>query len=96
MTQQKTGYPMDHGAEAAKGRLGNMADAATDKMKDVADSSQEMASKVADQAMEFGGKVQDAAKQVRPFMEKSMKEQPMATLAAIAAVGFVLGALWKK
>jgi len=25
-----------------------------------------------------------------------MKEQPMATLAAIAAVGFVLGVLWKK
>jgi ElaB/YqjD/DUF883 family membrane-anchored ribosome-binding protein len=99
MTQQKTGYPMDYakgGTETAKDRLGNMADAATDKMKDVADSAQEMAGKVADQAMEYSGKVQDAAKQVRPFMEKSMKEQPMATLAAIAAVGFVLGALWKK
>jgi ElaB/YqjD/DUF883 family membrane-anchored ribosome-binding protein len=96
MTQQKTDYPMDYSTETTKDRLGNMADAATDKMKDVADSAQEMAGKVADQAMEYGEKVQDAAKQIRPFMEKSIKEQPMATLAAIAAVGFVLGALWKK
>ena len=79
MTHQKTGYPTDYaqvGTETAKDRLGSMADATTDKMKEVADSAQEMAGKVADQAMEYGGKAQDAAKQVRPFMEKSMKEQP--------------------
>ena len=30
------------------------------------------------------------------FVEKSLKEQPMATLAGAAVIGFVLGALWKK
>ena len=43
-----------------------------------------------------GEQAQDAAKQVRPFVEKALKEQPMATLAGGAVLGFLLGALWKK
>ena len=55
-----------------------------------------MADKVAAQALEYGEKAQDAAKQFKPFVEKSLKEQPITTLAAAAVIGFVLGALWKK
>jgi ElaB/YqjD/DUF883 family membrane-anchored ribosome-binding protein len=33
---------------------------------------------------------------VKGAVDKSIKDQPMATLAAAAAVGFVLGALWKS
>ena len=33
---------------------------------------------------------------VKPYVEKQMKEQPMATLGIAAIIGFVLGALWKK
>ena len=55
-----------------------------------------MAGKVADQAREYGEQAQDAVKQVKPFVEKSLKEQPMVTLAAVAVLGFVLGALWKR
>ena len=33
---------------------------------------------------------------IRPFVEKSMKEQPIATLAGVAVLAFALGALWKK
>ena len=98
MTQQ-TGYrPAEaQGAVAnAKERLSEMADTATDKVKDVAESAQDMAGKVADQAREYGEQAQDAVKQVKPFVEKSLKEQPMATLAGVAVLGFVLGALWKK
>jgi ElaB/YqjD/DUF883 family membrane-anchored ribosome-binding protein len=29
-------------------------------------------------------------------VEKSLKDQPMATLAVAAVIGFALGALWKK
>jgi len=43
-----------------------------------------------------GEKAQDAARSFRPFARQSMKDQPMATLAAAALIGFVLGALWKK
>ena len=98
MTQQ-TGYrPGEAQGVAAnvKDRLSEMADTATDKVKDVAESAQDMAGKVADQAREYGEQAQDAVKQVKPFVEKSLKEQPMATLAAVAVLGFVLGALWKK
>jgi ElaB/YqjD/DUF883 family membrane-anchored ribosome-binding protein len=31
-----------------------------------------------------------------PSSRKSLKEQPMTTLAVAAAIGLVLGALWKK
>ena len=55
-----------------------------------------MAGKVADQAREYEEQTQQSAKQIRPFMEKSLKEQPMATLAGVAIFGFLLGALCKK
>jgi hypothetical protein len=51
---------------------------------------------VADQARVYSEQVQGAAKQVKPLVEKSLKEQPLATLAGVVALGFVLGALWKK
>ena len=51
---------------------------------------------VLNQAREYGAKAQDALQHAKPFLERSAREQPMTTLAAMAAVGFVLGALWKK
>jgi ElaB/YqjD/DUF883 family membrane-anchored ribosome-binding protein len=73
-----------------------MADKASDQIKSAADSAQEIAGRVTDQAREYGEKAQEAVKEIRPFVEKSLKEQPMATLAGAAIIGFVLGALWKK
>jgi ElaB/YqjD/DUF883 family membrane-anchored ribosome-binding protein len=97
MTQQKSGYPYGQsGTESATDRLRDIADATSEKVKDAASSAQDMAGKVADQAREYGDQAQDAVKQVRPFLEKSLKEKPMATLAGAAALAFVLGALWKK
>jgi ElaB/YqjD/DUF883 family membrane-anchored ribosome-binding protein len=83
-------------AERAKDRVQTMADTATDKLKDIGESAQDIAGKVTEQAREYGEKAQAAAKEFKPFVEKSMKDQPMATLAAAAVIGFVLGALWKK
>lgn len=99
MAQQNADYPLDYAkgtGEGVKDRLRDVADTATDKLKDAGESAQEMAGKVAEQAREYGEKAQDAARQVKPFVEKSLKEQPMTTLAAVAVIGFVLGALWKK
>ena len=96
MTQQKANYPLNYGQDTAKDRQQGMAEATADKVKDVAANAQEMAGKVADQAREYGEQAQEAAKQIRPFMEKSLKEQPIATLTGVAIFGFLLGALWKK
>jgi ElaB/YqjD/DUF883 family membrane-anchored ribosome-binding protein len=99
MTPQRADYPIDYSAtnpDTTKERLREAADSASDQFKAAADSAQEMAAKVADQAREYGEKAQEAARNFKPYVEKSMKEQPMTTLAAAAAIGFALGALWKK
>jgi ElaB/YqjD/DUF883 family membrane-anchored ribosome-binding protein len=99
MTQQRTDYPLDYSkgtGEDTKDRLRDMADTATSKLKEAGENAQEMAGKVVEQAREYGEKAQAAAKEFKPFVERSLKEQPMTTLAGAAVIGFVLGALWKK
>ena len=99
MTQQGSGYPAQpvrNAGEKGADRLREMADTATDQLKGVADRAQELAGDVGQQARVYGEKAQDAVRQVKPFVERSLKEQPMTTLAAVAVIGFVLGALWKK
>lgn len=73
-----------------------MADDATEQLKNVAGSADEIARKAAEQARVYGEKAQELAKNFKPYVEKSMKEQPMATLAVAAAIAFALGALWRK
>ncbi len=99
MTQQKAGYPLDYSngnANAGKDRLREIGDVATDKVKNAAETAEEFAGRVAEQAVEYGKKAQQAVENFKPYVERSMKEQPMATLGIAAVIGFVLGALWKK
>ena len=71
-------------------------DKATDAFGSAADSAEKMASKVAEQDREVGENFQEVAGNVKGAIAKSVKEQPMATLAFAAAVGFILGAIWKS
>jgi ElaB/YqjD/DUF883 family membrane-anchored ribosome-binding protein len=99
MTQQKAGYPLDYSNAAnrpSNDRLQNLADTATDHVHNATDYAEDLAGKVAEQARAYGDKAQEVVKAFRPYVEKSMKEQPMATLAVASVIGFVLGALWKK
>ena len=73
-----------------------MADKATDQFNRFADQAEGVASRVAEQGREAGEKVQEVAGNLKGAVDKSVKDQPMATLAVAAAVGFVLGALWKS
>lgn len=70
-------------------QAGRMAEKASDTMHDVAD-------RVMEQGREAAHQMQNAAGTVQGAVSQSLKEQPMATLAVAAAVGFVLGALWKS
>jgi len=92
MTKQKTDY--QHASAADHRR--DKADTTIDRLKDAGERAQNMALDVAEQARDYGEKAQLAARQFKPFVEKSLKEQPMTTLAGAAVIGFVLGALWKK
>jgi ElaB/YqjD/DUF883 family membrane-anchored ribosome-binding protein len=90
MTNQRTDYhhESDHPSDLAV--------SATDRLKEAGERAQEMAQEVAEQARRHGQKAEGAAREFRPFVERSLKEQTMATLAAAAIIGFVLGALSKK
>ena len=95
MSQQKAGYPLDYSkgsANAGRDRLRET----TDKVKSATETAEEFAGRVGEQALEYGKKAQQAVENFKPYVERSMKEQPMATLGIAAVIGFVLGALWKK
>ena len=94
MTRQRADYPLDY--SKGPNDEGRDDESAMDQVKDAAAQAQEYAGKVADQAREYGEKAQEAARNFKPYVEKSMKERPMETLAVASVIGFVLGALWKK
>ena len=71
-------------------------DKATDQFGKVADTVENVATRVAEQGREAGQQVQEVAGNIKGAVDKSVKDQPMATLALVAALGFVLGALWKS
>lgn len=55
-----------------------------------------LAARTTEQAREAGRSMQDVADNLSTAFDKSLRDQPMATLAVAAALGFVLGALWKS
>jgi hypothetical protein len=60
----------------------------------IADHVQEQAAKSA--AGEWQAEAGEAVKQVRTFLDKSMKERPMATLAGAITLAFCIGAMLRK
>ena len=82
--------------EKATDQFERMADKATDQFKSMADQAEGVANRVAEQGREAGERVQEVAGNFKGAVDKSVKDQPMATLAMAAVVGFVLGALWKS
>jgi ElaB/YqjD/DUF883 family membrane-anchored ribosome-binding protein len=71
-------------------------DKATDQFKRTADRVEGVASGAADQMREAGDRAGEVAGNFKSAVDKSVKDQPMATLAMAAALGFVLGAIWKS
>ncbi|MBN9248014.1 hypothetical protein [Hyphomicrobium sp.] len=63
------------------------------KAKQTFDEASDRAQELAEQARQQVG---DVAGNVKGAIDKSVKDQPIATLAMAAAVGFVIGALWKS
>jgi ElaB/YqjD/DUF883 family membrane-anchored ribosome-binding protein len=51
---------------------------------------------VAGQGREAGERIQEVAGNFKTALDKSVWDQPVATSATAAMVGFVLGALWKS
>ena len=71
-------------------------DKAADQLKKVADRVEGVAGAAADQMRDVSDRTGEVAGNLRRAVDKSVKDQPMATLLMAAAVGFILGALWKS
>ena len=63
---------------------------------EVADHVESAVKTVAERGRVAGENVQQVAGNLKSAVDTSVRDQPMATLAVAAALGFVLGALWKS
>ena len=96
---QSTGYSGSTAhdiKEKATGQFEKMADKATDNFKNMANQAEDVANRMVEQGREVGERMQEVAGNFKGAVDRSVKDQPMATLAVAAVVGFVLGALWKS
>lgn len=70
-------------------------DKAVEQLGRAGDRAESVANRVAGQGREAGQRMQEVAGNLKGAIDKSVRDQPMATIATAVIVGFVLGALWK-
>ena len=71
-------------------------DTVTSKVSDVAESLEGAAEGVRHQAVQAKESLATVGETLDRAVRKSLNEQPMTTILMAAAVGFVIGALWKS
>jgi ElaB/YqjD/DUF883 family membrane-anchored ribosome-binding protein len=91
-----SGSPTHDIKEKATDQFERMADKASDHFRNLADQAESVANRATEQGREAAERVQEVAGNFKGAVDRSVKDQPMATLAMAAVVGFVLGALWKS
>jgi len=96
MANPRTSYDTGEPASDMKNELHDQFDRVSDKVTETAKDVANQASKLVNRAAEVGGNMQEVAGNVQSAVSKSVKEQPMATVAIAAVLGFVLGAIWKS
>jgi ElaB/YqjD/DUF883 family membrane-anchored ribosome-binding protein len=80
----------------ATDKISNLKAKASDQFSKAADQAENMANRVAEQGRDASERMQEVAGNFKGALDKSIKDQAMATLAGGAIVGFVLGAIWKS
>ena len=70
------------------GRADDLKDKATEQFKKVADRVENVAGAASGQMLEVSDAAGEVAGNIKGAVDKSVKDQPMATLAVAAAVGF--------
>jgi ElaB/YqjD/DUF883 family membrane-anchored ribosome-binding protein len=74
----------------------DMASAASERLEGAVHSAERTARDIKRQGHEASERVGEVAGNLKGALDKSVREQPMATLVLTAALGFVIGALWKS
>ena len=77
-------------------QMSDLKDKAGEQFNKMAGQAENVANRVADQGREAGERMQEVAGNFKGALDTSVRDQPMATLAAAAIAGFVLGAIWKS
>lgn len=83
-------------AEQLASKASQYVNRAGEKLDQALTSAETTASNVVTSGREAGAQVQEVAGNLKTAVDRSVKDQPMATLAVAAAMGFVIGALWKS
>jgi len=83
-------------AQSTYSRGSDLKDKASEQFSKAADQVETVANRVTEQGREASERMQEVAGNFKGAADKSIKDQPMATLAMAGVVGFVLGALWKS
>ncbi|MBN8913150.1 MAG: DUF883 family protein [Rhizobiales bacterium] len=87
-------------AQSASTQTRNAADELADKAANLAertgDRIERTVQDLADQGRQATEQVQVVAENFKTAVDKSVKDQPLTTLAVAAGIGFVIGALWKS
>lgn len=76
--------------------VADLRDKAHEQIDKASAGAQQIAQSVSKQAEAVGENVQHVADNLNTAIQKSIREQPMTTLAMAALMGVVLGALWKS
>lgn len=88
---------------AARSAANTVADKASDlaakagnKVEKALEGAESAVNSVAETGRDASQRVTEVAGNLKTAVDRSVKDQPMATLAVAAAMGFVVGALWKS
>jgi ElaB/YqjD/DUF883 family membrane-anchored ribosome-binding protein len=77
-------------------QIGKIKDQASDQFNKVAGQAGDLANRVAEQGREAGESMQEVAGNFKSALDRSVREQPMATLIVAGIIGFLVGAIWKS
>jgi ElaB/YqjD/DUF883 family membrane-anchored ribosome-binding protein len=77
-------------------QISKLKDKTTEQSNKVAGQAEDIANRIADQGREAKEGMQEVAGNLKGAVDRSVRDQPMATLVFAGIVGFVLGALWKS
>ncbi len=91
-----SGTGRSHVAKDVSDAAGEFASRAGEKVGQAMHSAESALNALQTQGREAGEQVSAVAGNLKTAVDRSVKDQPMATLAVVAALGFVLGALWKS
>lgn len=89
-------YPRSGTADDVADKASDLAGKASEKLEQAVSGLEQKAKQFAEQGRQAGEQVQVVADNFKTALDKSVKDQPMTTLVAAVAVGFVVGALWKS